>query len=84
MKLYLFKIHVMRDNPNHGTSMMGGMWGAKLDAPLRSNFKESISNRNSSEHRIQLHCLLWSVGKLKKNDIHESFSFNHSICNFVF
>jgi len=36
------KIHVMRDNPNHGTSMMGGMWGAKLDAPLRSNFKEAF------------------------------------------
>ena len=36
------KIHVMRDNPNHGTSMMGGMWGARLDPPLRSNFKESI------------------------------------------
>lgn len=35
-------IHVMRDNPNHGTSMMGGMWGTKLNRTVRAKFKESF------------------------------------------
>ena len=32
----------MRDNPNHGASIMGGMWGAKLNPELRNEFKESF------------------------------------------
>ena len=32
----------MRDNPNHGASIMGGMWGAKLNPELRNKFKESF------------------------------------------
>ena len=26
--------HVMRDNPHHGTEILGGMWGARIDTSL--------------------------------------------------
>jgi len=35
-------VHVMRDNPNHSASMMGGMWGARLDPTTRQQFKSSF------------------------------------------
>ena len=34
----------MRDNPNHGASIMGGMWGAKLNPEVRNKFKESFKD----------------------------------------
>ena len=32
--------HVMRDNPHHGTEILGGMWGARMDTGYRDKFKE--------------------------------------------
>ena len=33
--------HVMRDNPQHGTEILGGMWGARLDNKTRKLWKDS-------------------------------------------
>ena len=32
--------HVMRDNPQHGTEILGGMWGARMDTGYRNKFRE--------------------------------------------
>jgi len=32
--------HVMRDNPHHGTEILGGMWGARMDNGKRKQFRE--------------------------------------------
>ena len=32
--------HVMRDNPHHGTEILGGMWGARMDTGHRDKFRE--------------------------------------------
>ena len=31
--------HVMRDNPHHGTEILGGMWGARMDTGHREEFR---------------------------------------------
>ena len=31
--------HVMRDNPHHGTEILGGMWGARMDTGHRDQFR---------------------------------------------
>ena len=31
--------HVMRDNPHHGTEILGGMWGARMDTGHREQFR---------------------------------------------
>ena len=35
--------HVMRDNPMHGTEILGGMWGARLDSGLRTELAAAMS-----------------------------------------
>ena len=35
--------HVMRDNPEHGTEILGGMWGARMDSGLRPQLSKSMS-----------------------------------------
>ena len=32
--------HVMRDHPQHGTEILGGMWGARMDTGHREQFRE--------------------------------------------
>ena len=34
--------HVMRDNPHHGTEILGGMWGARMESGLRTNLAEAM------------------------------------------
>ena len=34
--------HVMRDNPHHGTEILGGMWGARLDTGDRAVVTEAM------------------------------------------
>ena len=35
--------HVMRDNPEHGTEILGGMWGARMDSGLRKQLAKAMS-----------------------------------------
>ena len=35
--------HVMRDNPQHGTEILGGMWGARMDSGLRTKLAEAMT-----------------------------------------
>ena len=35
--------HVMRDNPQHGTEILGGMWGARMDSGLRPQLDKAMS-----------------------------------------
>ena len=35
--------HVMRDNPQHGTEILGGMWGARMDSGLRTELGKAMS-----------------------------------------
>ena len=35
--------HVMRDNPQHGTEILGGMWGARMDSGLREKLGKAMS-----------------------------------------
>ena len=35
--------HVMRDNPNHGTEILGGMWGARMDTGHGDEFRQSMT-----------------------------------------
>ena len=35
--------HVMRDNPQHGTEILGGMWGARMDSGLRAELGKAMS-----------------------------------------
>ena len=35
--------HVMRDNPHHGTEILGGMWGARMDSGLRTKLAEAMT-----------------------------------------
>ena len=35
--------HVMRDNPHHGTEILGGMWGARMDSGLRKQLAKAMS-----------------------------------------
>ena len=35
--------HVMRDNPFHGTEILGGMWGARLDSGMRQTLTEAMT-----------------------------------------
>ena len=35
--------HVMRDNPNHGTEILGGMWGARMDTGHEDEFRQSMT-----------------------------------------
>ena len=35
--------HVMRDNPHHGTEILGGMWGARLDSGLRTELTTAMT-----------------------------------------
>ena len=37
-----FPFHVMRDNPHHGTEILGGMWGARMDTGHREEFREMM------------------------------------------
>ena len=34
--------HVMRDNPHHGTEILGGMWGARLDTGHRDQLRGAM------------------------------------------
>ena len=34
--------HVMRDNPHHGTEILGGMWGARMESGLRTTLAEAM------------------------------------------
>ena len=36
--------HIMRDNPNHGTEILGGMWGARMDIGHRTMFREAMAD----------------------------------------
>ena len=35
--------HVMRDNPQHGTEILGGMWGARMDSGLRTKLAVAMT-----------------------------------------
>ena len=35
--------HVMRDNPHHGTEILGGMWGARMDSGLMTKLAEAMT-----------------------------------------
>ena len=35
--------HVMRDNPFHGTEILGGMWGARLDSGMRQTLADAMT-----------------------------------------
>lgn len=35
--------HAMRDHPNHGTAILGGMWGARMDLTHRKKYEALIS-----------------------------------------
>ena len=37
-----YPFHIMRDHPNHGTQMLAGMWGAKLNNGTRDRYKEML------------------------------------------
>ena len=37
------EFHIMRDHPHHGTPILAGMWGIKLENPeVRKKFSQSI------------------------------------------
>ena len=42
MRLDCLQVHVMRDHPAHTASMMGGMWGAKVEA-VRTDLRQSFA-----------------------------------------
>ncbi len=41
------KFHIMRDNPQHNTAILGGMWGVKGE--ILSNIKELIDDYNTED-----------------------------------
>ena len=50
--------HVMRDNPHHGTEILGGMWGARLDTGDRAVMTEAMGQlvaKVSDEEEENLH-----------------------------
>jgi hypothetical protein len=49
--------HVMRDNPVHGTSMLGGMFGILQNTDVRK-----ISRRDDFNKMIRGHSSLWDKG----------------------
>ena len=42
MRLDCLQVHVMRDHPAHTASMMGGMWGAKVE-DVRTDLRQSFA-----------------------------------------
>ncbi|XP_059469128.1 uncharacterized protein LOC132192917 isoform X2 [Neocloeon triangulifer] len=39
-----YALHIMRDNPYHGTEILGGMWGARMDLGHRKIWSDSLIN----------------------------------------
>ena len=43
-------LHIMRDHPHHGHAILGGMWGMKKDANLKSMKNLILSYQNTEYH----------------------------------
>ena len=45
------QLHTMRDHPEHGTVILGGTWGIKLQNPeIRQKMKETFNNMMNDEY----------------------------------